>query len=375
MRRPMLWMLAGVLLVVAALGFVKFTQIQAAIAGGKLYHPPPETVTSVVAGIHEWPTSLDAVGSVAPVKGVTLSADLPGVIDKVEFTSGAHVEQGKVLVTLDTRQERAQLAAAEAQQALAKNNLDRATKLFATKAISQSDFDQASAVSKQADAQVQQSTAAIGRKTIRAPFSGLTGIRLVNPGQYVQSGDPIVPLQAPDPMYVNFSVPQQAAAAIGPGAIVVASADSGAKGRFTGRVTTVNPVVADATRNVDVQATFHNPHGLMRAGMYVTVQVLVGRSVPTISVPASAINYAPYGNSVFIIEQVKGPDGKSYQGVRQQFVKLGRAQGDQVAVIDGLHAGQEVVSSGVFKLRTGAAVVVDNKVQPSNSLTPKPADS
>ena len=196
--------------------------------------------------------------------------------------------------------------------------------------------------------------AAIDRKTIRAPFAGVTGIRTVNVGQYLNSGDPVVPLQSMSSLYVNFSVPQH---------------------RVGGRITAINPVVDDATRNVQVQATFQNPHGQLRPGMYVTLKVSLGERDAVVALPASAISYAPYGNSVFIVEDIKGPDGKSFRGVRQQFVKLGATRGDLVAVVDGVKPGQEVVSTGVFKLRSGAAVVVNNKVQPGASANPKPEDS
>ncbi len=280
-----------------------------------------------------------------------------------------------MLVELDTRQERGLLHAAIAQSDLARNNLERGRTLLGEQAISKLEFEQTEAVSRQAEALVEQAQAAIERKTIRAPFSGVTGIRQVNLGQYVNSGDAIVPLQSLDPMYVNFTVPQQDAAVVRPGAVALTLADSSSTEGITGRVTTVNPVVAEATRNVEVQATFANPRRQMRAGMFVTVQVQLGASRPTVAVPASAINYAPYGNSVFVVEQIKGPNGKSYRGVRQQFVKLGPAQGDQVAVVQGVTPGQEIVTTGVFKLRSGAAVNVDNRTQPSNSLSPRPANS
>jgi membrane fusion protein (multidrug efflux system) len=371
----MIQMLAIVLLVIATLGFVKYRQISAAMAGGKSFAPPPEAVTTVIAARSEWATTLDAVGSVAPVQGVTLGADLPGVVDGIGFVSGTHVDQGQVLLTLDTRQERAQLASAEAGLDLQRLSLDRAKKLLAQNAIAQADYDLASAQYKQAEAAAQEAQASIDRKTIRAPFAGIAGIRQVSVGQYVHSGDPIVPLQSLEALYVNFSVPQQSIDAVHLGAVVRATASGGATASFVGRVTAIDPIVNDATRNVNVQATFQNPRGDLRPGMYVTVQVVVGGGDAVVALPASAINYAPYGNSVFILEDMKGPDGKSYRGVRQQFVKLGRAQGDQVAVVDGVQPGQEVVTSGVFKLRPGAAVQVNNKTQPSNSRLPRPEDS
>ncbi len=375
MNRRMIQMLAIVFAVIATLGFVKYRQISAAMAGGKGFTPPPEAVTTVVAARTEWAATLDAVGSVAPVQGVTLSADLPGVVDRIAFVSGAHVDMGQVLLTLDARQERAQLVSAEARRELARLSLERSRTLLTQNAIAQSEFDLASAQFKQAEAAVQEMQAAIDRKTIRAPFAGLTGIRQVNLGQYLHSGDPVVPLQSMDAVYVNFSVPQQNLAALKVGATVHATADGGPSGSFNGRVTAIDPIVSDATRNVQVQATFQNWRGQLRAGMYATVQVVVGAGNAIVALPTSAINYAPYGNSVFILEDMKGPDGKPFRGVRQQFVKLGRSQGDQVAVLEGVQPGEEVVTSGVFKLRAGAAVVVNNKTQPANSPAPKPEDS
>ena len=375
MNKRMIQMLAIVLAVVGTLGFIKFQQISAAIKGGKAFTPPPEAVTTVVAGRSEWATTLDAVGSVAPVQGVTLSADLPGVVDGVGFVSGSSVAKDQVLLTLDSRQERAQLASAQARLELARLSLDRARKLLANNAIAQSEFDIVSAQYKQAEAAVAETQAAIDRKTIRAPFAGVTGIRQVNVGQYLHSGDPVVPLQSLEAVYVDFSVPQQNAGVVRPGAVVHAAVDGGATGTFSGRVTAVDPIVNDATRNVNVQATFQNTRGMLRPGSYVTVQVVVGTGTSTVALPTSAINYAPYGNSVFILEDMKGPDGKPFRGVRQQFVKLGRTQGDQVAVLEGVQAGQEVATSGGFKLRPGAAVVVNNTTQPSNSRSPRPEDN
>jgi membrane fusion protein (multidrug efflux system) len=217
--------------------------------------------------------------------------------------------------------------------------------------------------------------ASIERKTIRAPFSGTAGIRQVNLGQYVRSGDPVVPLQSLDAVYVDFAVPQQQVTSLHVGDAVQAAADSGAHAIVRGSVTAINPVVDDATRNVQVQATFSNPRGRLRPGMYVTVSVALGTRAPVIALPLSAVNYAPYGNSVFVVGDLTSPDGKHYRGVRQQFVQLGASRGDQVAVLSGLKPGQDVVSSGVFKLRTGAAVQVDNRVLPGNSPAPRPEDS
>ena len=375
MNKRMFQMLGAVVLIIGALGFVKFQQIRAAIAGGKSYQPPPEAVTTVVAKSQHWQATIEAVGSVAAVQGVTLSADQPGLVSQIAFESGAHVREGDVLVRLDTRQEQAQLASAQAGRDLATSNLDRSKRLLENQLIAQSEYDQTVAQFKQAEAAVKEFEAVIERKTIRAPFSGRVGIRQVNLGQYVRSGDPIVPLQSEDPIYVTFTVPQQQVQALRAGATVMAASDSGARATVIGRITAVNPVVDEQTRNVQVQATFRNGDRRLRPGMYVTVKVVTGDGGAVVALPSSAINYAPYGNSVFIVESMKGPNGQSYSGVRQQFVKLGAAVGDQVAILSGVKAGEEVVTSGVFKLRSGAAVSVNNKVQPSNDPAPKPEDS
>lgn len=374
MSKRMIQMLAAVVVIVAILGFIKFQQIQGAIAAGKNFQMPPEAVTTVVAQPSQWESSIEAVATVTPVQGVTLAADQPGVVEKILFQSGARVREGQVLVQLDVSQERAQLAAAEARRDLAKQSLGRSRSLLGEGAIAQAEYDQAEAQFKDADATVKAIEAAIARKTIRAPFSGTTGIRQVNLGQYVNSGDPIVPLQSLERMFVDFSVPQHQVAALRPGA-TVQLADSGSAVLATGRITAINPVADEATRNVQVQATFENRAGKLRPGMYVTARVQAGGTRSVVAVPVSAINYAPYGNSVFIVEEMKGQDGKAYQGVRQQFVQLGESRGDQVAVLSGIEAGQEVATSGVFKLRSGAAVVVNNDVQPSNNPAPRPEDS
>jgi membrane fusion protein (multidrug efflux system) len=371
----MFLMLAIVLLFVAGVGFYKFQQIQTAIAAGKSFSPPPETVTTIMARHEPWAVTLEAVGAVAPTQGVTLSADLPGVVERVAFESGAHVGAGDPLVILDARQERAQLASAEAARDLAKANLERSRSLREKDLIAQAEFDAVAAIAKQAEAAANEIRATIDRKTIRAPFAGVTGIRQVNPGQYVHSGDPIVPLQAVSTVYVNFSVPQQQVGSLRVGAPVNVTVEGVQDRHFEGRINAINPVVDAETRNVQVQALLHNPTGLLRPGMYVTASVDLGAHASVVALPTSAINYAPYGNSVFIVEMIKGPDGKSYKGVRQQFVKLGASRGDLVSVTDGVKAGQEVVTSGVFKLRTGASVQVNNQTQPSASASPKPEDS
>ena len=376
MLKRMLLMLAVVLIVVAGLGFVKYKQITTAIAQGASYAPPPESVSTIIAVKEKWPSTLNVIGTAAAIQGVTVSADLPGTVEKINFDSGKAVHQGDVLVELDTRQERAQLAAAEADRDLARINYARQQELVKQGVVPRTEFDNAEAQQKSTEAKVGEIRATIERKTIRAPFSGILGIRQINLGQYLAAGQAIVPLQSLNPIYVNFGVPQQEANRIRTGGVLQITCDDLPGVTFAGRVSAVDSVVNEATRNIQVQATLANPRERLRPGMFVQVSVGVGQSSDVIALPASAINYAPYGDSVFIVSDLKDPKGgATYRGVRQQFVKVGSARGDQIAVISGVNPGEEVVTSGVFKLRNGAKVQVNNKVQPSNSPNPKPEDS
>ena len=375
MAKRMIVMLAVMAALLAGLGFVKFRQIQAAGAQNANFQPPPEAVTTTVAQRETWPSTLNVIGTATAIQGVTVSADLPGTVVRITFESGKPVHAGDVLVELDTRQERAQLAAAEAQRDLARINFGRAQELVKQGVLARTEYDNTSAQQKATEAQVGEIRATIERKTIRAPFSGILGIRQVNLGQYLAAGQAIVPLQSLNPIYVNFGVPQQTSAQVRGGRTLRVTSDDLPGAGFTGRVTAVDSVINEATRNIQVQATLSNPNGKLRPGMFVQVQLVLGASRQAIALPASAINYAPYGDSVFVVTNLTDPKGKTYRGVRQQFVKVEGSRGDQVAVVSGVNAGDEVVTSGVFKLRNGAAVQVNNKVQPPNNPKPKPEDS
>ncbi len=251
----------------------------------------------------------------------------------------------------------------------------RVQELLKEKVISKAEFDRATAELQQTEAQLGEIKAVIERKTIRAPFSGVLGIRQVNLGQYLAGGDPLVTVQSLNPIYVNFGVPQQSAGQIPVGRTVKVTTDDVAGTAWSGRVTALDSAVDEATRNIQVQATLPNPDGKLRPGMFVQAEVTLGPSQSVVVLPASAISYAPYGDSVFVVTDMKNEDGTSYRGVRQQLVKVGPARGDQVAVITGVKAGDEVVTSGLFKLRNGAAVQINNTVRPDNSPTPTPGNS
>ncbi len=367
-------MLAVVAVLIGSIGFLKSRELRAA-AKTQAFQPPPEAVTTVVVSQETWPGTLNVVGTVAAVQGVTVSADLPGIVDQINFDSGKAAKEGEVLITLDTRQERAQLAAMEAQRDLTKLNYARMQQLSKEGVISRMEYDKATADQKQLEANVQEIRATIARKTIRAPFSGALGIRQVNLGQYLAAGSAIVPLQSLNPVYVNFSVPQEVIGHLRVGDSVRLAGDQVGGRDLTGRVSAVDSVVDQGTRNVQMQATFANPDGKLRPGMFVQVEASVGGNLPVFPLPASAISYAPFGDSVFVVTNETGPDGASHYAVRQQFVKVEGSRGDQVGVASGIKQGDQIVTSGVFKLRNGAAVAVNNKVQPGNNPSPKPEDN
>lgn len=375
MAKRMVLMLVVLLALVGGLGFAKFKQVEAAIAQGKAYAPPPTAVTTVVTQKQTWPSTMTVIGTAAAIQGVTVSADLPGTIDKIHFESGQWVHEGDVLVELDIRQERAQLASLEAQRDLAKTNYDRANQLVGAGVISRSEYDTATAQQKATEAQVGDVRAAIARKTIHAPFSGVLGIRQVSLGQYLAAGQAIVSLQSLSPIYVNFGVPQQETPKVVPGHVLRITNSDLPGMAFTGRITALDSVINEQTRNIQVQAIVTNKDNKLRPGMYLQVELPLGQPREVMPVPASAINYAPYGDSVFIVTDMKDPKGNSYRGVRQQVVKLEGSRGDQVGVVSGLNPGDEIVSSGVFRLRNGAPVQVNNSVKPGNSPTPRPEES
>ncbi len=379
--------LLAVFAVIAIVGEVKYKAISVLIAAknaGK-FDPPPATVTTTVAHAAHWQPTLHAIGSLEAVQGVTVSADLPGVVKEIRFESGATVRQGDILVRLVIDQEQAQLDAAQAQRDISVLTLNRQKDLRAKNANSQSDFDTAEANERQMEAMVANARAAIDRKTIRAPFDGKLGIRRASLGQYLNSGDPVVALQSLDPIYVNFTLPQQNLRDFGVGADVEVRTDATGDTIFKGKVNAINSLVDSATRNFQAQATIKNDGAKLRPGMFANVDVLLGAEKEVLPLPGSAIAYAPYGNSVFVIaHNVKIPadpndkDSKEKTltlAVRQQFIKLGQTKGDLVAVTSGLKEGDEVVSSGTFKLQNSAPVKIDNSVKPEAETNPKPEES
>lgn len=361
-------------LIVAGIGYYKYSQIQKFMKQGG-FVPPPDTVTAVVTKEEEWAPILTAIGSLEPVNGVNVSTDLSGIVRSIGFESGKHVDAGEMLIQLDTTQEEAALRSAQARSDLAQINLARIRALWEKKTSSKSEFDSAEAEARQAQAAVDEQKALIARKTIRAPFAGLAGIRRVNIGQYVNPGDSLVSVTSLDPIYVNFSLPQQNTPSLNEGRAVSVTVEGLADQAFEGQITALNSMVDASTRNIEVQATIRNPDGKLRPGMFAMVAVELPKAEKVIAIPATSVAYAPYGDSVFVISDGKDVTGKPAKIVTPKTIKLGAKRGDQVSVVSGLKPGEQVVTSGVFKLRPGGAVLVTDKVQPGNNPNPKPSDS
>ena len=393
------WLLAGgaLLLIVVFLAGTKFLQIFTMIQAGKKMVPPPVSVTTAQVQQVEWQPLRPAVGTLIALRGTTLSAELTGTVREIGFENGSLVKKGQVIVRLDTSAEQAQLASAQADAALAKQTLTRAEGLRKQEVNTQAELETAQARDKQAQATVVNLQAIINKKVIRAPFDGRAGIRAVELGQVVSPGTPIVSLQTVSPIYAEFQLPQQALADVKLGQKVVLKVDVFPESSWEGTVTTINPEVDPGTRNVRMRATVENTDGRLNPGMFASVEVEAGKAGQALVVPATSVIYAPYGDSVYLVEEKKDDPAKSEPGkeeakpapkaaagkpadgkpalvARQQFVRLGERRGDYVAVLNGLQAGQSIVSNGAFKLRNGQSISINNSLANPNQFVPAPVD-
>ena len=365
----------AVLVVVGILAGIKAAQIGAMIKAGESFKMPPTVVTAAEAKEETWQPALTAVGTLNAIQQVTVAPESPGQVKKIEFQSGQMVKQGQLLVRLDTQVESAQLASAEADAKLARVQLERTQKLFETKAISQAELDSAEARAASAEAQVANLRGLIDRKTIKAPFAGRLGIRQVDPGAYVNSGTPLVTLQALGQMYVDFSMPQQRLSQLAPDQVVRVTSDAFPGAEWLGKLVAVDAAVSEATRNVKVRAVIDNPEEKLRPGMFVDVAVLLPNTQKVIVVPATSVAYAPYGDRVFVVQERKNEAGDTEKFVKQTIVRLGERRGDFVVVAEGLTPGQTVVTSGAFKLQENAPISITDKLAPDAKISPKPEDS
>lgn len=375
MNKRLLLISLALLLVLGGIAGIKFLQIRAMIEQGKHLVEPPATVSSAQVQSRQWEITVRSVGSLAAVQGVMVASQLAGRVKVIAFESGALAAAGDLLVQLDIFTEQAQLREAEAAAALAGINFDRQARLLAQHSVAQAEYDLAEATYKEAAARADVIRALIDKKMIRAPFAGRLGIRLVNLGQIVNEAEPLVTLQRLDPIFVNFQLPQQQLFQVEKGYPVRLRSAGAAGPPFTGRITTINPEIDRESRNFAVQALVANQAELLRPGMYVEVEVVRPEKQEVLVIPGTAVLYAPYSDSVFVIEAAAGePQGATAKVLRQQFITLGERRGDLVSVESGLAAGETVVSAGGFKFRHGQAVVVDNQLQPEFKLKPRPAN-
>ena len=337
---------------------------------------PATTVSSAVAKEEDWAPTLSAIGSVSAVQGAVVSTELGGVVAEIDFQNGGVAKKGDLLMRLDSSAEEAQLHTAQADLELAKANLERERSLAERKVVSKQEFDAAQSTFGQKQGAVDNMRSFITKKEVRAPFDGQLGIRQVNVGQSIDARQPVVQLTALDLVYVDFALPQQNLPKLATGFETHVHTDALPGRDFKGKITAINSMVDTVTRNVGVQATLENPDHALKPGMFVKIEVLLPDKSKTLVVPGSAVSYAPYGNSVFVIEKKKdSKSGKESQSLRQAFVRIGEARGDFVSITEGLKAGDVVVSTGVFKLRNGMPVVINNDLAPKPQLNPKPIDS
>jgi membrane fusion protein, multidrug efflux system len=373
MKRNIIFGVIVVVVIFGVLAGVKVLQISKLMGFAKTFTAPPETISSAVVQEQKWQDTLPAVGSIDAAQGVTMAAEVAGTVTEITFESGAVVAKGGLLVRLDTASEAAQLRAAQAQVELAGLNSERLLKLRESNVVSQSEVDTAEATLKQNQANADNIQAVIDKKTIRAPFAGRLGIRLVNLGQSLDARAPIVSLQSLAPIYADFSLPQQTLSMLATGLVVQVSSDAYPGQTFDGVLTAINPELNAITRSVIAQATFENTNQLLRPGMFVHVEVLLPQAQSVLTVPATSVLRAPYGDAVFVIEP-QVADGKTNLIVQQKFIRTGRMHGDFVSVESGLKAGDRVATAGLFKLRNGVAVKENNTADaaPNTSMSPNP---
>jgi membrane fusion protein (multidrug efflux system) len=379
----MIIMIGCVLLLVAALALGKFLQIRALIAA--VPKPAPQTVSTTQVQKLQWQTQFTAVGTLNPVRGADLSTEVAGLVRTVHFKSGQDVKAGALLVELNADSDIALLHSAEAAAAQAATVLKRDQAQLAVQAVSQAQIDADTNDLKAKRAQVEQQAAVVAKKSIRAPFSGRLGITALNPGQYVNAGDKLVTLQTLDPIYADFSLPQQQLAGLAVGQVVNLTVDTFPGQSFTGKINAISPKVDSTTRNVQVEATVSNPKLLLLPGMFANVKIDIGGVQEQLTLPSTAVTYNPYGSTVYVVKEAEppkagspapaaNPSGKPQLVAQQVFIETGPTRGDQISIVKGLTAGQVVVSSGQNKLKNGSPVTVDNSVQPTNDAAPTPQE-
>ena len=371
-----------VFLVFVALGGTKFLQIKSMIDAGSSFVEPPSAISSFEAREEQWELTLPSIGTLEAARGLDITADLSGRVSKILFQAGQTVKKGELLIEQDTSSEAAQLRSAQSAADLAESTLNRVQELYRRQVASKSELDDAESNYDSAVANVDNIRASIEKKKIRAPFSGKLGIRLVNLGQSINAGDPVVSLQATNKMFINFSLPQQYLSQLSTGMSVRINTDAVPGEQFVGEINAVAPVIDTATRSIKIQALLDNPEQLLLPGMFASVEVVLPDVENVLIIPVTAVQYATYGDSIFIIQPKSTEEGAEASTtdegeqleVQQQFIQIGQMRGDFVTVEKGLEPGQLVASAGVFKLRNGAPVIINNSVVPDFQLEPQVED-
>ena len=378
-KKRLIFTLLGLLGLVGLLGGIKVAQIATLIENGKSFSEPPVSISSFDVKQDQWQSTLYSIGSLEAAKGLLITADLEGRIEKIHFDAGSEVKAGDLLIQQDISSENTQLRSARASASLAEIQLNRVKELYQKKVASKAEFDSANAEYDAAIANVDNILAAIEKKSIRAPFDGKLGIRLVNLGQIINAGDPVVSLQATKQMLVNFSLPQQHLHKLNANLLLQVTTDAIPGKQFSGFISTIDPEIDKSTRSIKLQGAIVNSDDNLLPGMFVTLQVVLPEQLDVVLIPITAVQYATFGDSVFVIEEKNDHDADNHADqpslvARQQFVKLGRTRGDYVVVTKGLSPGQKIVSAGVFKLRNGAPVTINNSVALEYSLNPDVID-
>ncbi|WP_017460637.1 efflux RND transporter periplasmic adaptor subunit [Dyella ginsengisoli] len=373
--KRMIWVILGTLALIAVIVGAKVLLVVRMIHS--MPKPGPVTVSTVKASEQDWQPSLDAVGSLRAANGADLATEVAGLVTDVHLKSGQDVKKGQLLVQLRDGDEVAQLQQLQANAQLAKLTLERARKQLAAQAISQADFDTAQADYKARLAAVAQQQVVIAKKQLHAPFDGRAGIITISPGDYLAAGTQVVTVQQLDPLFVDFNVPQGELSRLKVGQAVRLHLDAWPGRTFSGRLSAINPKVDTSTRNVQVEATVPNHDKTLTPGMFAKLTVDVGQQRRQLTLPQAAIVYNPYGDTVYVVQPAKGKDEQGKPNaptVKQAFVTTGDTRGDQVAILKGISAGTEVVTSGQMKLKNDATITVDNSVQPADSAQPTPQE-
>lgn len=333
------------------------------------------TVSATKAVTEEWQPEISAVGSLRALRGVDISSEVTGMVQTVNIKSGDNVRTGQTILQLNADSDVAKLQTLLAARDLAQSVYERNKKQFAAQAVSKASLESDASDLKSKQTQVVEQEALVRKKTISAPFAGKSGICSVNPGQYLNPGDKIVTLQAIDSIYIDFNLPQQELSRVAHNQTVVAVTDTYPDKKFKGRISAINSKVDSQTRNVQVEAVVGNPGHELLPGMYATVKIEAGRRNRYLTIPRTAVTFNPYGETVYVVENVKDDKGKTRKGVKQVFVTVGASRGDQVAVLKGIKEGDIVVTSGQLKLKNGSYVTVNNEFQPLNDPSPVPAEN